>query len=182
VRAVRGERGATFSDVLVFVATLGLFAALLYPAWSAREFRGRVSAAVADVEAVGGAAREVLAGMGRWPTTVPPGSAPPELADLAGEDSPFARTDYRLGWTSWNVVDSIEVMPGPPAPGDTPPELVAPELVPVLRSVGGVSVHSSDAALLAELSERFAGETAFVVDTMWLLVLTDRADTPLPEP
>ena len=181
MRGVGGERGATFSDVLVFLATLSLFAALLYPAWSAREFRGRVSAAIADVETVGAAARRTLTGTGRWPTLAPPGSAPPELAGLAGEDNPFSRTDYRLGWTTWNVVDSVEVMPGPPGPDDTPPEVVAPTLLPVLRSVGGISVHSTEAALLAELAERFAGETSFVVDTMWLLVLTDRADAPLPE-
>jgi len=175
------EGGATFSDVLVFLATLSLFAALLYPAWSALAFRGRVSAAIADVEAVGAAARQTLSGMGRWPTPVPPGSAPPELTGLTGEDSPFSRTDYRLGWTSWNVVDSVQVMPEPPAPDDTPPEVVVPTLAPVSRSVGGISVHSADVALLAELSEQFGAETSFVVDTMWLLLLTDRADAPVPE-
>ena len=175
------DRGATFSDGLVFLATLSLFAALLYPAWSARGFRQRVSVAVADVEAVGSAARRTLSATGRWPTAAAPGSAPPELAGLAAENSPFSRTDYRLGWTSWNVVDSVEVIPDAPPPADGPFEAPVPIRVPVLRSVGGVSVHASDAALLAELSERFAGQASFVLDTMWLLVLPDRASSPLAE-
>jgi hypothetical protein len=178
MKSAKGERGATFSDALIFLATLSLFAALLYPAWSAREFRERLAAAIADVEGVAGAARQTLAGTGRWPMLAPVGSAPPELAGIAGEDSPFSRSDYRIGWTSWSVVDSVEVIPEPSAPDDTPPEIMAPTFAPVLRSVGGVSVHSADMALLAELSERFAGETSFVVDTMWLLVLTDRGDVP----
>ena len=41
---------ATFADVVVFLATVSLAAALLYPAWNAREFRGRVATAVADIE------------------------------------------------------------------------------------------------------------------------------------
>lgn len=173
--SVGGDRsGATFSDLLVFVATLSLAAALLYPAWSAREFRGMVATAIADVEAVGGTARRALAATGQWPRPAPPGVAPPELAGMSGEDAPFSRTQYRLGWTSWNIVDSVEVMPEPPAPGDTPPESGGPTMVPVLRSVGGVTVHSSDANLLAELSERFTGETTFVLDTMWMLVLPER--------
>lgn len=176
MRPARGEHGATFSDVLVFVATLSLALALLYPAWSAREFRERVSAAVTDVQTVGDAARQALSRAGRWPTSTPPGTAPQELVGLAAEGSPFSRTDYRVGWTSWNVVDSIEVMPTAPGLDDVPPEAEVPQLVPVLRSVGGISVHSADPALLAELSDRFSGETSFVLDTMWMLVLTERGE------
>jgi len=177
--AVADRRGATFADVLVFLATVSLAAALLYPAWSARRFRERVATAVADVEAVSTAARRALQESGRWPQAAPPGMAPPELAGLSGEGSAFSRTDYRVGWTSWNVVDSVEVVQPPPAPEDTPPEIIGRMMAPVSRSVGGVSVHSGDPALLAELSEHFAGEPTFVLDTMWLLVLTDRAATPI---
>jgi hypothetical protein len=81
-----------------------------------------------------------------------------------------------MGWTSWNVVDSMEVPVLPPAPGDTPPESVGPTMAPVLRSVGGVAVYSGDTRLLAELSERFVGETTFVLDTMWLMVLRERGN------
>jgi hypothetical protein len=176
-----GRRGATFADLLVFVATVSLAAALLYPAWSARGFRARVAAAVADVDSVAAAARRALEENGTWPRTTPPGEVPDELPSLAGPDTPFTRAAYSLGWTSWNVVDSVEVLPLPPAPGDTPLETMAPTHAPLLRSVGAVTVHSADPDLLAELSDRFAGEAAFVLDTMWLLVLTERARTPIAE-
>ena len=173
------RRGATFADVLVFLATVGLAAALLYPTWSARGFRERVATAVADIEAVSGAARRALEQSGRWPDAAPPGVAPPELAGLSGEGSAFSRTEYRVGWTTWNVVDSVEVVQPPLAPEDTPPEIIGRMMAPVSRSVGGVSIHSADSALLAELSEHFAEEPTLVLDTMWLLVLTERSSTPI---
>ncbi len=176
-----GRRGATFADVLVFLATLALAAALLYPAWNAREFRARVSTAIADVEAVSSTALRSLDADGRWPDPAPPGEAPVELMGLTGEGSPFSRTEYRVGWTSWNVVDSVEVVQPPQAPEDTPPETVGPMRAPVPRSVGGVTVHSADLALLAELTEHFAGRTTFVLDTMWLLVLPERASAPIED-
>jgi Tfp pilus assembly protein PilE len=182
VITVADRRGATFADLVVFLATLSLAAALLYPAWSARGFRDRVATAVADVEAVTTAARRTLQQSGQWPEAAPPGMAPPELAGLSGEGSAFSRTDYRVGWTSWNVVDSVEVVQPPPAPEDTPPETAGRVMAPVSRSVGAVSVHSGDAALLAELTEHFAGEPTFVLDTVWMLVLTDRSTTPVREP
>ena len=176
-----GRRGATFADLLVFVATVSLAAALLYPAWSARDFRARVAAAVADVDTVAAAARRALEENGRWPNAARPGVVPDELPSFAGPETPFTRADYLVAWTSWNVVDSVEVIPEPPAPGDTPPETMAPTHAPVLRSVGAVTVHSGDPGLLAELSDRFAGESSFVLDTMWLLVLTERASAPIAE-
>jgi hypothetical protein len=178
---VTERHGATFSDVLFFLSALSLGAALLYPGWRAREFRGRVSTAIADVEAVSAAARRSLDASGRWPDPAPPGGAPPELVGLTGEGGAFARTAYGIGWTSWNVVDSMEVDQPAPAPGDTPPESVGPVRVPVLNSVGAVTVHSSDLALLAELTESFADEATFVLDTMWLLVLPQRAGGPVME-
>jgi hypothetical protein len=177
VSALAGRRGATLADVLVFLASVSLAAALLYPAWSTRGFRERVATAVADVEAVSGAARRSLEQSGRWPNPAPPGMAPTELAGLSGEGGAFSRTDYRVGWASWNVVDSVEVVQPPPAPEDTPPETMGRVMAPVSRSVGAVSVHSADPALLAELSEHFAGEPTFVLDPMWLLVLAARAAT-----
>jgi type II secretory pathway pseudopilin PulG len=175
------RRGATLADLLVLLAVLGLMAALLYPAWSAREFRARVSTAISDVEVVSMAARRALAASGRWPESASPGSAPPELGGLTGEGSPFSRTGYRVGWTSWNVVDSVAVPEPPPAPEDTPPESAGPVIAPVARSVGGVTVHSGDPALLAELTRHFGDEPTFVLDTMWLLVLTERAQAPVAE-
>jgi hypothetical protein len=169
------------SDGLVFLATISLAAALLYPAWSAREFRSRVTSAVTDVETLGAAARSMLQDRGAWPTRAAPGEAPPELATFSGEEGIFSRLDYTLGWTSWQVVDSVvavDLDAAPVDPEDAPPDSIGPRLEPVIRTVGAVAVHSGDSALLAELSQRFADEISFVLDTTWLLVLPERGDAP----
>jgi hypothetical protein len=177
---VRGRDGATPSDVLIFLATISLAAALLYPAWSAREFRERVAGVVGDVEALRSAARSALDLAGAWPSATEPGTAPPEMIGLSREGGVFDRPDYTLQWTSWNVVDSIVVAPDAAfLPGDAPPDSVGPRLEPIVRSVGGIAVHSGDAALLAELAEHYEEETSFVLDTVWLLVLPERGSPPL---
>jgi len=177
------RRGATTGDVLIFLATLSVAVALLYPAWSVRGFRSRVEAAIADVDAVAAAARSVRDDSNRWPTPTPPGQAPPELSGLSGPDGPFAREGYSLGWSSWDVVDSV--LAPPPAvassPGDAPLATVPPAMLPVVRSVGAVTVHSTEESLLAELLQHYSDETSFVVDSMWLLVLPERAQAPPPQ-
>lgn len=175
------RRGATPSDVLIFVATLSVGAALIYPTWSARGYRARVERAVGDVEAVASAARSSLGTSGSWPTPGAPGEAPRELAELSGEDQPFGRADYRMGWTTWSVVDSVEVQVAQVfTPGDAPSESAGPEHRPIVRTIGGVAVYSGDASLLAELVNHFAEQTSFVLDTMWVLVLPERADFRAP--
>ena len=174
------RRGATSGDVLIVLATLGVAAALLYPAWSVHGFRARVARAVTDVETVAAGARAFRDSGRRWPTPAPPGEAPPELAGLGGEEGPFRRLDYSLGWTSWEVVDSVEAPPpeDTPVAGDAPPASQGPRMEPVVRQVGAVTVHSQDDGLLAELLDHFAAQTSFVLDTMWLLVLPERAQAP----
>ena len=174
---MRGRTGATPSDVLVFLATVRLAATLPHPAWSARGFRSRVASAAADVDGLAAAARSTLEFGGVWPSPAAPGEAPPELIGLSAEEGIFSRLDYTLGWTSWQVVDSVEAPPPPPATaGDAPPDSVGPMLEPIVRTVGGIAVYSSESALLAELSQRYAGELSFVLDSMWLLVLPERGD------
>jgi len=177
VSLLRSRTGATPSDVLIFLATISLAAALLYPAWSAREFRGRLESAVADVEALRYAATQSLELGGSWPSPAEPGSAPPALVGLSQAGSVFDRVDYTLEWTSWNVVDSILVAPDAVfAAGDAPPDSAGPRTEPIVRAVGGIAVHSGDAALLAELAARYAEETSFVLDTIWLLMLPKRGE------
>jgi hypothetical protein len=160
VRPVLDRRGASTGDVLIFLATLALAAALFYPAWSAREFRGRVAAAVDDVEALRSAARSALNERGTWPSP-----------------SALSRVGYSLQWTSWSVVDSVVVVPDvTSAPGDAPPDSAGPTRMPVVREVGAVAVHSGEAALLAEMAEHYAGEISFVLDTVWMLVLPERGN------
>jgi hypothetical protein len=171
-------RGATIADVSVVLATFALLAAFLYPTWRARAFRERVASAIADVDAIGSAARASRTLQGRWPTAAAPGVAPPELSGLAGPEGPFARPGYTLAWTTWEVIDSVEAPPdpGPPAaPGDAPQETAGPRMLPVPRAVGAVGVHSGEESLLAELLEHYGMEASFVVDTVWLLVLPERS-------
>jgi len=171
----RDRAGATPGDVMIFLATLSLAVALLYPAWSGRELRGLVERAVADVEAVASAAHSTRAASGAWPTQVAPGRAPAELLGLSQADGPFGRAEYTLEWTSWSVVDSVEVPDDIIyAPGDAPPPTAGPVLQPVVRTVGGVAVHTGNPTLLAELAERFAPQTSFVLDTTWVLLLPER--------
>jgi type II secretory pathway pseudopilin PulG len=177
-----GERtlGATTGDVVIALSAVCLVAALLYPVWSARSFRVLVDEAVADVETLSAAARSARDGQGRWPSPAAPGEAPPELSSLAREGGLFDRTEYTLGWTSWQVVDSVEAPPNTdvPAAGDQPPDSVGPRMLPVVRRVGAVAVHSGNESLLAELTARYAERRPFVLDTIWMLVLPERAAAP----
>jgi hypothetical protein len=156
---------------------MSIAAALLYPAWSMRGFRSLVEQAIADTDTLGAAARGFRDETNRWPTTTPAGEAPPELASLSGDEGIFGRAEYTLGWTTWEVVDSVEA----PRPTDTPSSDDAPRadarpvMEPVLRSVGAVTVRSPDASLLAELLQHYTDEASFVVDSMWVLVLPERS-------
>jgi len=174
--SVRNRFGTTTADVLVFLSTLALAAALLYPAWSAREFRGRVDAAVADVEVVTAVARSSLEATGSWPTPSPVGETPPEITGVAREGNPFVRADYRLEWTTWHVVDSVPapVEASPPL-DDAPLEAAGPLMQPIVAVVGSLVVHTADRALLAELSDRYADQTSFALDSTWMLLLPERA-------
>ena len=176
------RRGATTGDVLIFLASLSIAGALLFPAWSVRGFRSRVENVVADVDAVAAAARAVRDGADRWPAATPPGEAPPELSALGGPDGPFSRAEYTLGWTAWDVVDSVAVTtPTAPTSRDDPSDANAgPRMQPVVRSVGAVTVRASEEALLAELQQHYADATSFVVDSTWLLVLPERGTSPVP--
>lgn len=170
-------RGAGTGDVLVFLATLGVVVALLYPAWSVRGFRAQVESAVADAETLAAAARSFRDDNGRWPDASAPGEPPPQLSGLAGQDGLYGSAEYTLGWTSWAVVDSVPA-PRPtdlPSADDAPQASAPPRMLPVVRRVGAVTVHSGDESLLAELLERYPDGASFVLDTMWLWVLPERA-------
>lgn len=174
------RRGATTGDVLIFLATLSIAVALLYPAWSVRGFRASVESAITDVDAVAGAARTVRESSGRWPTAAAPGEAPPELSQLGGADGPFSREGYSLGWMSWDVVDSVAAPPPdvPPDADDAPPDSVGPRMLPVVRMVGAIAVVSGQEDLLGELEAHYADGSSFVVDSMWMLILPERATAP----
>ncbi len=175
----RDRWGASTGDVLIFLATLSIGAALLYPAWSVRDFRQRVESAAADVAALRAAAREARDDTGFWPDSAPAGEAPPQLQALGGVGGIFDREGYTLGWAVWEVVDSI---PAPPPadlldPADAPID-EGPEMMPVVRGLGAIILRSAERDLLAELLERYSDEGPFVLDSTWVLVLPERADAP----
>lgn len=172
-------RAVTLTDAFVTFSLLALVVALLYPTWSARAFREDVANAVADVEAVVSAARESHARQGQWPRSGPAGEPPPELGVLGGPDGPFSRAGYTLAWTSWQVVDSVPAPPDPgppPSPGDPPRASASPLMLPVTRTVGAVAVQSAEDALLVELLRHYGSGASFVLDSLWLLVLGERAE------
>ena len=172
----RDRQGASLADALVFMATLSVASALLYPAWSVREFRERVDMAIADVTEVSAAARTVLDETNRWPAAAPVGEPPAELTTLTAAGDPFDREGYTLQWTSWEVVDSVEAPPSEdlPSPDDLPQDS-GPLMVPVVQVVGAVAVHTGEEDLIAELMDHFAGNRSLVMDTTWLLMLPERA-------
>ena len=177
---VRDRAGASTGDVLIFLATLCVGAALLYPAWSVRDFRARVESAVSDVDALSAAARVVRDDTGRWPTPAAVGEVPPELVTLGGAAELFEREAYSLEWSVVDVVDSI---PAPPptdlsALEDAPSTEGGPQLLPVVRRVGAVTLRSAESSLLAELLTRYSDESAFVLDSAWVLILPEREAEP----
>jgi hypothetical protein len=169
-------RDASVGDVLIILSVVSLVAALLYPTLEARSFGRLVTAAVADVDAVSAAARAAREMTGRWPDGARPGTRPPGLVTLPAGDSVFSRPHYALGWSVWDVVDSVPAPPdtGPP-PADAPPDTVGPRMVPTVHRVGAVSVYAGDSLLLAQLSAHYADAAPLILDTMWLMILPERS-------
>ena len=175
---LRGRRGVSFVDVLLLLATVSVAAALVYPAWSGRDFRRRVQAAISGVDALGSAARGIRDDTDRWPTPASLGEVPSELGGLSVDAGMLEGTGYAIEWRAMEVVDSVEAPPSNDilSPDDAPQAGARPRMLPVVQSVGVIAVHSSEEALLAELMEHYGRSASFVMDTTWHLVLPDRAE------
>ena len=65
-------------------------------------------------------------------------------------------------------------------PGDAPPDSVAPELIPSVRPLGRLVLHTGDDALLGELLARYGTESSFVLDSTWNLVIDDLRGDSIP--
>lgn len=172
--ALRIERwGVGATDILLAAGVIAILAALTAPALRARSERRTLEGAIASVEAIRVAATGLGAGGQGSPVADPTGSLPPTLAAAVPDDAEGVGEAYRLGWSSWNVVDQVAAPPPvvAAARGDLPPAPTEPLLVPVVRRVGALVVHSQDDELLAGLLGRYEGDGAFVRDSTWILVL-----------
>lgn len=166
-RADRTDRdrrtGGAVGNVLLVLAALLVFVALLSPRWRARASAQHVGAAVHAVNAIRTEAEEVLDATGAWP----PSSDGTDLApDVVPEDS---------GVTfEWRRIASA-VVPRPADVEATFPEMsdeLGPEppvAVPEYFARGAISVHTGNEAVLGGLLERYPG--SFVHDTVWTLLL-----------
>lgn len=173
-RLVSRRLGLSFADVLIGVAAASLLLALLYPTFRAWRFRALVEGVVSEVEALRIAAVRTYARTGVWPDASGPGAMPPGVAGAFGGDTTLVREGYALHWSTWEVVEEAEVPANVamiPADTDAPPDSVAPPTMTVVRSVGGIVVHTSRDALLAELLTRYGRAISFVRDTTWTLVV-----------
>ncbi len=176
IRRRSDTRGVATGDVIIGLSLLTLLLALVYPTLRARGFRGSLAETVSEVEVFRAGAERFRQVNDSWPAPEAPGAIPPELAGLFPGDASLAREKYTLQWGRWEVVDYVEAPPSSaPPPADAPPDTVGPELMPVVRQIGGIILHSSDGALLAELLQRYGTEASFVRDTTWTLVLPGRA-------
>lgn len=178
-------------DALVGLALLTLAVAAVLPSYRARAFDATVEDAVADVDRLRTAALQASRANGRWPSAMAPGQVPPGTSGAFGDDPTMIRPDYVLEWRLLSKVDRVpapprataqvsldddEVPPATRRPGDSPPDSVGPELVPVVRTEGAVVVHSSQELLLAELLRRYGGASSFVKDTTWTLLVSVDAE------
>ena len=176
IRLRSDTTGVTTGDFVIGLALFALLLALVYPTLRARSFRGSLAETVTEVEAFRAGAQRSLQTTGSWPAPEVLGAIPPELSGVFPGETGLAREKYTLQWGRWEVVDYVEAPPSsalPPA--DAPPDTVGPEMIPVVREVGGIILHSSDGSLLAELLERYGKAASFVRDTTWTLVLPERA-------
>lgn len=175
IRARSNTLGVSTADVVVGIALVTVVLALAYPTLKARSFRASVAAMVLDVDALREGAEDYLRASGSWPAPEATGTIPPELTHLFPGDTDLAREQYTLQWSRWEVVDYVEAPPSvEETPVDAPPDTVGLAMMPVVREVGGIILHSSNASLLAELLLRYGTDASFVRDSTWTLLLPAR--------
>ncbi len=157
----RGRAGATFGNVLLALAALVLFAALLVPQWRAAAVEERIESVVSGIESVLAGAESARDQTGAWPPSAPATMLAPGLS------LPDSSTTLE-----WRRLASV-VVPPPPRdnalPGAGDPGLGPSMPTPEYFHRGAISVSTADEALLAVLLERYPA--SFVHDTVWTLLL-----------
>lgn len=168
-----GRRGFAFVDVLMVLGALAVVASIASPLLKRRAYRQHVERVVSSVEALRSASTQYRDSTGDWPEDAGAGRVPGELVPLLPATLGLHEADYSVGWMRWNVVE-IPRQPAPPPP-DSTGRASEPDSLgtrpPVIRTIGGITVHSADAGLLGALLKRFGTATSFVRDSSWTLVL-----------
>ena len=171
------------ADFAVILAVLVLVVVAAAPTLRGRAFQGLVEDAAGEVEVLRTRAVDTRTSGGAWPTPSAPGVTPTELRGAYAGDSALAFGGYTLEWRTVDVVERVESPTPPPPPtllGDAPPDSVGPEMIPVVRSLGAVVLHSGDGSLLAEMLARWGREVSFVRDTTWTLLIDERREGSTP--
>ena len=179
------RRGAATGNGLVVLAIACLGASLLWPIVRDRRFDDRFQALVDDVEEVRDAARRFVDAHGTLPEAAPRGQVPAGLASLMTPGLSFAPDGYQMEWAHWEFIEPAEEFVA------IEPEILPEEEVlttadtippppPAIRSFGSLSVHASEAPLLAALRARYGERMSFVRDSSWtlLLPLSGNAEDP----
>jgi hypothetical protein len=169
-----GRAGLTTADVLIGLAAVILILAFAAPTMRARQFQNLLGTATADIETLRTSALGSFSASGEWPAPGGAGVIPPEVAAAFPGDSLLVRDEYWLQWSVFEVVEQVEAAPGSiviPEDADAAPDSVGPELVSVIRVVGGIVISSGNDALLAELLANYGTEVSFVRDSMWTLIV-----------
>lgn len=176
------RRRLTAADSMVVMAAFVLVGVSVGPTLRALAFRGLVERAVAGVEALHGHALDARARGGAWPTATRAGLAPPELGGVYAGDSALTFPGYALEWRTLSVVEFLEAPATTPSglPGDAPPASVAREMIPSVRPLGAIVLHSSNTSLLAEMLARWGPGASFVRDTTWTILVGREPGEPTP--
>ena len=172
------DRAITSGDLLIIAAVACVVLALAAPGLRARSLRAETADAQRAVEELRSAAERRMIAQGSWPASAEPGSAPSELGGGFAADAQLSGDGWTVQWTRLEVVDSI---PAPPVPtdlsgSDAPPEEQAATVRATVRTIGAVSVHSTDDRLLGTLLDLHGRDRSFVRDTTWTLVVPRRAE------
>ena len=173
MKARRDGAGFLVADAVVGLAALAVLAALLVPVVQRSARYARIEAAQERVQQVHMGYQEHRAAEGSWPVSAPPGQVPEGLAAYLPPGASFEGDGFVVEARRWRAVEQPpRPQDIPEIPDDTPADTV-PLPSPTVGVLAGVSLGTSDPALLAALLSRHP-EDSFVQDTVWTLVFPQR--------
>jgi prepilin-type N-terminal cleavage/methylation domain-containing protein len=103
-RRRNGRGGFTLLELMIVTMLVGILAAIAIPRFSDLLLKAEASRLLADAHTVSLASYEVLAETGNFPSSGGPGSVPPEMAGVLG-DNFFADEGVKYQWVSINFPD-----------------------------------------------------------------------------